>query len=279
MLARQPGVVRDPRLDRPARRARTGRRSPSSTSIPARRRPGTRRSTIARLYRTAFEHLGVRAYPKTDRQARHPGLAADRPEVHVPRHERLGRAAVAGDRGDGARPRLVGVERSRSGRAGPGSTTPRTRSSRRSSRRTPFGRRPARRSRRRSAGTSSTTRTCGRTRSRSGTSSSGSRSSATCSPAPRPMRRSCRSCRRSGPGGRIPLTPAAAAATWPVSHRGTGRPSHDDAVAAPCSRTARGTSAGPIPGPNVAPSPPVNGWPIPTTNVGPGIAARCAPAA
>ena len=34
---------------------------------------------LARLYRTALGHLGVRGYPKVDRQARRPGLDPDRP--------------------------------------------------------------------------------------------------------------------------------------------------------------------------------------------------------
>ena len=44
---------------------RGGPRSPTSTSTRARRRPGRRRSSLARLYRTALGHLGVRGYPKT----------------------------------------------------------------------------------------------------------------------------------------------------------------------------------------------------------------------
>ena len=44
VLAGQPGVVRDPRLDVDARRSRGCRPSPSSTSTPAPRRPGTRPS-------------------------------------------------------------------------------------------------------------------------------------------------------------------------------------------------------------------------------------------
>ena len=119
---------------------------------------------LARLYRAAFEHLGVRGLPEADRQARHPGVDADRAEVQLPRHERLGRAAVAGGRGDGARPRFVGVGEVPARRARRGSTTPRTPTSRPSSRRTRFGRRRARRFLRRSPGTSSTTRRSARTR-------------------------------------------------------------------------------------------------------------------
>ena len=44
VLARQPGQLRDPRLDRPPPRRRGSPRSPTSTSTPARRRPGTRPS-------------------------------------------------------------------------------------------------------------------------------------------------------------------------------------------------------------------------------------------
>ena len=49
---------------------------------------------LARLYRTALGHLGVRGYPKDDRQARHPGLDPDRRALRLQRHERVGGAAV-----------------------------------------------------------------------------------------------------------------------------------------------------------------------------------------
>ncbi len=74
LIADRPGGARPGSPTRPASRSTPGpancptrgsRRSRTSTSTPARRRPGTRRSTLARLYRAALEHLGVRGYPKT----------------------------------------------------------------------------------------------------------------------------------------------------------------------------------------------------------------------
>ena len=163
-------------VDRPDRR-----RSPSSTSIRARRRPGTRRSSSRGSIgpRSSISACGL---PEADRQARDPGLAADRPEVHFDETsawvEKLSRAvgAMVPDA------RLVGVGRRRARRARPGSTTPRTRTSRRSSRRTPSGPRPVRRSRPRSRWAELDDPTSGRTRSRSATRRPGGR-------ARRPVRR------------------------------------------------------------------------------------------
>ena len=126
---------------------------------------------LARLYRTALGHLGVRGYPKTTGKR---GI-----QVWIPIEPRYtfedtsgwveklsaapsARPCPTSSRGNGRRARA---------RARRGSTTPRTRASRRSWRHTPSGRRPARRSPRRSPGTSWTTRTSGPTAGRSGPSS------------------------------------------------------------------------------------------------------------
>ena len=164
----------------------------TSTSTRATKTTWEETLILARLYRTALGHLGVRGYPEDDRQARHPGLDPGRAEVHVRRDERLGREGLAGGRRRPCPTSSRGSGRRVPARAAPVSTTPRTRASRRSSRRTRSGRRPARRCPRRSPGTSWTTRRSGRTAGRSGRSSSGWRRSATCSPTPRPTRRSSR---------------------------------------------------------------------------------------
>ena len=167
--------------------------------------PGTKTTweetlVLARLYRTALGHLGVRGYPEDDRQARNPGLDPDRAASYTFADtsswvEQVRRAIGA------IVPDLVSWDwaKARAAARRAGSTTPRTRRSRRSSRRTPSGRRRARPSRRRSAGTSSTTRTCGPTRWTIRTIVDRvAERSATCSPPPRPT---SRSCRRSEPGG------------------------------------------------------------------------------
>ena len=113
---------------------------------------------IARLYRTALEHLGVRAYPKlTGSRGIQAWIPIER-GVHVRGHLGVGREAVAGGRRDGARARVVGMGEGRSRRQGPPRLHAERARSRRSSRRTPSGRARARRSPRRSAGRSSTTR-------------------------------------------------------------------------------------------------------------------------
>ena len=87
--------------------------------------PGTKTTweetiVLAKLYRTALEHLGVRAYPKLTGSRGDPGVDPDRARaLRVHRHLRLGREAVAGDRRHGAQARVVGVGEGRSGRQGP----------------------------------------------------------------------------------------------------------------------------------------------------------------
>ena len=151
-----PADVR-PRRHRPRREDDVGRDARARPALPGR----VRASRAAGL-------------PEGDRQARHPGLAADRAEVRVPRDERLGREALAGDRGDGPEPRLVGV--GEGGPQGPGPARLHPEHVHQDARRAV--RRPAGAGRAGvgadHAGTSWTTRRCGRTRSRSGTSSSAS---------------------------------------------------------------------------------------------------------
>ena len=113
VLARQPDVVRGPRLDlaprRPddadvrAHRHRSGRR----------RRRGTRRSRSRGSIRTALEHLGVRGYPKTTGKRGIQVWIPIVPQVLVPRDERLGRGAVAGRRARPCRTSSRGSGRSR----------------------------------------------------------------------------------------------------------------------------------------------------------------------
>ena len=129
--------------------------------------------TLARLFRTALEHLGVRAYPKLTGsrgiQAWIPSNVAATPS---PRrapgssrcHGRSARRCPTSSPGSGRRPSEGG------GRA---STTRRTRRSRRSSPRTPSARGLVRPSPRRSAGRSWTSRTWHRIAGRSATSGNG----------------------------------------------------------------------------------------------------------
>ena len=158
---RRAGVARLDGADRPART------SPTYALIDI--DPGTETSwedvlVLARLHRTALEHLGVPARPKvTGRRGIQiwipvaPGLTFEDTRAWV---EQLSKSIGA------VVPDLVSwkwdVERPR--RPGPARLHPERQSTRRSSRRTARAPRPARRSPRRSPGTSSTTRTCGRTR-------------------------------------------------------------------------------------------------------------------
>ena len=73
---------------------------------------------LARLYRTALGHLGVRGYPEDDRQARHPDLDPDRAEVLVRGDQRLGRAHLEGRRVHRPGSRQLGV--GHEGPPGPG---------------------------------------------------------------------------------------------------------------------------------------------------------------
>ena len=70
--------------------------------------------TLARLYRTALDHLGVSRLPEGHRQARRPDLGAGRAALHLRRDARLGRGALARGRGGRARPGLVGMGQGRS---------------------------------------------------------------------------------------------------------------------------------------------------------------------
>ena len=74
--------------------------------------------TLAGLYRTALEHLGVRGYPKVT------GKRGIQVWIHVragytfDAHARLGRRTVTWRRRGRARPRLVGVDQGRPRRTG-----------------------------------------------------------------------------------------------------------------------------------------------------------------
>ena len=74
---------------------------------------------LARLHRTALEHLNLRAAVKGHRSARHPCLDTGRRRAELPRHPHLGRAAVQDHRRDRARPGELGMGQARAGRAGP----------------------------------------------------------------------------------------------------------------------------------------------------------------
>ena len=126
----------------PGRRAsttRTARPTRWSTSTPASATTWDDLLALARLHRTAFEHLGVRGAAEGDRPARHPDLGADRARAGLRRDPRLGRAAVADRRRGRARAGELEVAGAASAAAWPGSTTRRTRSTRRWSRRTARG--------------------------------------------------------------------------------------------------------------------------------------------
>ena len=95
----------------------TARPTRSSTSIPGTDTSWDDLLTLARLHRTALEHLGVRGYPKTSGQR---GLQIWVPIASGPSFDdtRVGRAALALDRRGGRRPRerRMGEERA-AGRA------------------------------------------------------------------------------------------------------------------------------------------------------------------
>jgi hypothetical protein len=186
VLARQPGELRDPRLDRQPARAvaadvRLHRHRSGEKTTWRRRCPRPALPDGARASR-------VRGYPKTTGKR---GIQIWIPIVPATASTRraVGRARLAGPSVDRAGARLLGVgDKARQGR--PGSTTPRTRASRRSSRRTRSDPRPGARSRRRSPGTSWTIRACDPTAGRSARSWHGWPQSATCSPRPRATSRS-----------------------------------------------------------------------------------------
>ena len=191
VLARQPGELRDPRLDRaparavaadlrlhrhrPGRRRRPGRRPSSSPGCTGPRSATSACAAIPRRPASAASRSGSRSCRST----------------RSPRHQRLGREGLAGRRVDRAGPRLVGVGEGRTQGPGPARLHP-EREHQDAGRAVcrPAGARRAR-SPRRSPGTSWTTRTSGPTAGRSGPSSSASPSGATCSPPPRPTPRSC----------------------------------------------------------------------------------------
>ena len=85
--------------------------------------PGTKTTwdetlVLAKLYRTALEHLGVRAYPEAHRQPRHPGLDPDRARpLRVHRHVAHGSRSCRG-RSAGPCPDLVSWEWAKADRGG-----------------------------------------------------------------------------------------------------------------------------------------------------------------
>ena len=109
VLARQPGQLRDPRLDRAACPSRGSRRSRYIDIDPGEKTTWDETLVLARLYRTALGHLGVRGYPKTTGKRGIQVWIPIVPKYDVRRDERVGREGVAGRRGDRARPRLLGV--------------------------------------------------------------------------------------------------------------------------------------------------------------------------
>jgi hypothetical protein len=111
-LARQPGELRDPRLDgAPSRTVaahlRLHRHRPGGNHDLG-GDPGAR----AALPDRARAPRGARL-PEDDRQARHPGLDPDPSEVQLRGDERLGRARLARGRLDGPGPRLLGMGKGR----------------------------------------------------------------------------------------------------------------------------------------------------------------------
>ena len=123
--------------------------------------------TLARLYRTALGHLGVRGYPKTTRPARHPGLDPVEPRTRSGTRATGSRSC----RGPSARPcptSCRGSGRRTAAAARPASTTRRTHRSRPWSRHMPSAPRPGAPVSAPIAGTSSTIRTCAAIAGRSG---------------------------------------------------------------------------------------------------------------
>ena len=119
VLARQPGRVRDPRLDLEAPR-------PVEPDVRADRHRSRRQDDLGGDgHARAAVPDRVRAprrprLPEAHRQARHPGVDPDRAgQVQLRGHERVGREGVAGRRRDGAGPDLVGVGEGGAARQGP----------------------------------------------------------------------------------------------------------------------------------------------------------------
>ena len=198
VLARQPGELRDPRLDRQAARA-------VAAHVRLHRYRSRRQDDLGRDPRAGPALSDRPAAPRRarlsqdHRQARHPGLDPDRARpLRLLRDERLGREGQPGGRRHRPGARSPGSGPRRRARVVPASTTPRTPASRPWSRRTASGRRPGRRCARPSPGTSSTTRTCAPIDGPSATSSSAWPRSVTSS---RPLRPTPRSSPRSERGG------------------------------------------------------------------------------
>ena len=97
---------------------------------------------LARLYRTALDHLGVRGGPKVTGQRGIQIWVPVADGLHVRRHPGVGRDASRGPSGRPCPSSSAGSGRSRTAAAWPGSTTRRTPSTRRSSRRSAPARRP-----------------------------------------------------------------------------------------------------------------------------------------
>ncbi len=165
--------------------------------------------TLARLYRTALDHLGVRGYPKTTGSR---GL-----QVWIPvtrgRYEYAQTSAwvEALSRAVGATvPDLVSWQwatKERGGRA----RLDYTQNAPIKTLVAPYAirPRPGARSRCQSRGRNSTIRTCAAIGGRSATRWTGSSESVTCSPGPRPTTRSCRPCEAAG--------------IWPLFHRSSSQ--------------------------------------------------------
>ena len=154
---------------------------------------------LARLYRTALEHLGVRAYPKmTGSRGIQAWIPIERGRYTLRRHERLGRDAVAGGRRDRPGPRVVGVGEGRARRQG----APRLHAERgdQDARRAVRGPAPAGRAGLRADPLGRARRPGPRQRPLDDPQRRrpGRRASATCSRRPRRTTRCCRRCRQSG---------------------------------------------------------------------------------
>ena len=97
---------------------------------------GTTLLVLARLHRTALEHLGVRGAAEGHRPARHPDLGADRAAARASTRPAPGSSSCRGPSARSCPSWSAGSGRSTTAAAWPGSTTPRTRSTRPWSRRT-----------------------------------------------------------------------------------------------------------------------------------------------
>ena len=213
---------------------------------------------LARLHRTAFEHLGVVGPAEGHRPARHPDLGARSRRARLRRDPRVGGAAVADRRRGRPRAGQLEVAGQRPRRAWPGSTTPRTRSTRPWSRRTARGPRRARRCRRRSTGTSSTTRAAPGRLHHAHRRSTGSPSGATCSATSWPRSRTCR--RSAEPDDAGTTTPGRAGWDGEAgTATQTATPSGASSVARSSCRAFRNTRATRVPS-QIIPAPVRNAW-------------------